>query len=161
MRKNQIAEYYKWMMKDTLSCPIWDLHLFSVETILSWTCHIYGPFEFRTSLGASILLGSKIKHIFNRKYVGFNEYISYVWPMSAQRHKICVGLMTLICPTSFQCKLTFFYIQLEASFASYIHRANVCPTLLPQRQRLTTRTTYTPTLGQCKHCCNPYCKNYS
>ena len=27
-----------------------------VETILSWTCHIYEPFEFRTSLGKSILL---------------------------------------------------------------------------------------------------------
>ena len=26
-----------------------------VETILSWTCHVYGPFEFRTSLGTSIL----------------------------------------------------------------------------------------------------------
>ena len=29
----------------------------NVETILSWTCHLYGPFEFRTSLGTSILLG--------------------------------------------------------------------------------------------------------
>ena len=28
----------------------------NVETILSWTCHVYGPFEFRTSLGNSILL---------------------------------------------------------------------------------------------------------
>ena len=28
----------------------------NVETILSWTCHVYGPFEFRTSLGSSILL---------------------------------------------------------------------------------------------------------
>ena len=28
----------------------------TVETILSWTCHVYGPFEFRTSLGTSILL---------------------------------------------------------------------------------------------------------
>ena len=27
-----------------------------VETILSWTCHVYGPFEFRTSLGTSIFL---------------------------------------------------------------------------------------------------------
>ena len=26
------------------------------ETILSWTSHVYGPFEFRTSLGTSILL---------------------------------------------------------------------------------------------------------
>ena len=28
----------------------------NVETILSWTCHVYGPFEFRKSLGTSILL---------------------------------------------------------------------------------------------------------
>ena len=28
----------------------------NVETILSWTCHVYGPFEFRTSLGTSVLL---------------------------------------------------------------------------------------------------------
>ena len=28
----------------------------NVETILSWTCHVYGPFEFRTSLGTSILV---------------------------------------------------------------------------------------------------------
>ena len=27
-----------------------------VETNRSWTCHVYGPFEFRTSLGTSILL---------------------------------------------------------------------------------------------------------
>ena len=25
----------------------------NVETILSWICHVYGPFEFRTSLGTS------------------------------------------------------------------------------------------------------------
>ena len=31
----------------------------NVETILSWTCHVYGPFEFRTSLGSSILLHYK------------------------------------------------------------------------------------------------------
>ena len=29
-----------------------------VETIFSWTCHVYGPFEFRTSIGTSILLFS-------------------------------------------------------------------------------------------------------
>ena len=28
----------------------------NVETILSWTCHVYGPFESRTSLGTSVLL---------------------------------------------------------------------------------------------------------
>ena len=30
--------------------------VFNVETILSWTCHVYWPFEFRTSLGTSSLL---------------------------------------------------------------------------------------------------------
>ena len=34
----------------------------NVETILSWTCHVYGPFEFRTSLGTSILLGITIQY---------------------------------------------------------------------------------------------------
>ena len=37
---------------DTRSCPICS----NVDTILSWTCHVYGPFEFWTSLGTSILL---------------------------------------------------------------------------------------------------------
>ena len=31
----------------------------NVETIPSWTCHVYGPFEFWTSLGTSILLVTK------------------------------------------------------------------------------------------------------
>ena len=34
----------------------WFSSIFSnVETILSWTCPVYGPFEFRSSLGTSIL----------------------------------------------------------------------------------------------------------
>ena len=32
----------------------------NVETILSWTCHVYGPFEFRTSLGTSIFLEKRV-----------------------------------------------------------------------------------------------------
>ena len=41
---------------DTWSCPFGTSICSNVETILSWTCHVYGPFEFRTSLGTSILL---------------------------------------------------------------------------------------------------------
>ena len=32
-----------------------------VETILPWTCHVYGPFEFRTSLGTYVLLNVPIQ----------------------------------------------------------------------------------------------------
>ena len=38
-----------------------------VETILFWTCHVYGPFEFRTSLGTSILLWMKKISIIHTK----------------------------------------------------------------------------------------------
>ena len=40
----------------------------NVETILSWTCHVYGPFEFRTSLGTSFLL---VQNILERTGVPF------------------------------------------------------------------------------------------
>ena len=33
----------------------------NVETLLSWTCHVYGPFEFRTFLGAAILLQTSLQ----------------------------------------------------------------------------------------------------
>ena len=33
----------------------------NVGTILSWTCHVYGPFEFRTSLGISLLFFIGVK----------------------------------------------------------------------------------------------------
>ena len=35
----------------------------NVETILSWTCHVYGPFEFRISLGTFILLNPIISEL--------------------------------------------------------------------------------------------------
>ena len=43
----------------------------NVDTILSWTCHVYGPFEFRTSLGTSILLISQPNT--NNKLSGFMQ----------------------------------------------------------------------------------------
>ena len=38
------------------SCPILDSHLFLCWDHSFWNCHVYGPFEFRTSLCTSILL---------------------------------------------------------------------------------------------------------
>ena len=51
----------------------------NVETILSWTCHISGPFEFRTSLGTSILLYVNGLDIDKRKAVFVNND-TYFWP---------------------------------------------------------------------------------
>ena len=47
----------------------------NVETILSCTCHVYGLFEFRTSLGTSILPWYFILHTLSKLYdvpVGFD-----------------------------------------------------------------------------------------
>ena len=52
----------------------------NVETILSWTCHVYGPFESRTSLGTSILLATCNSHFWEiLKFIMFIERISHTW----------------------------------------------------------------------------------
>ena len=57
----------------------------NVETILSWTCHVYGPFEFRTSLGTSILLRKTTHSIeWRNKLVLFYFQVSvlvYAWSL--------------------------------------------------------------------------------
>ena len=55
----------------------------NVETILSWTRHVYGPFEFRTSLGTFILL-TTLKHHHRLKhcsfsYIAANEIMINFW----------------------------------------------------------------------------------
>ena len=56
----------------------------NVETILSWTCHVYGPFEFRTSLGTSILLKCYDWRNGFLKWRGWGERGSFfnaeIWP---------------------------------------------------------------------------------
>ena len=52
----------------------------NVETIVSWTCHVYGPFEFRTSLGTSILLLTykkclSVQTIFDNIEIWYISYI--------------------------------------------------------------------------------------
>ena len=45
----------------------------NVETILSWTCHVYGPFEFRTSLGTSFCFTFQDLLKFNLKITENNK----------------------------------------------------------------------------------------
>ena len=51
--------------------PFWTCICSNVETILSWTCHAYGPFEFRTSLGTSILLLLLIFKVMDQRSMSF------------------------------------------------------------------------------------------
>ena len=52
----QLANRGRLLLRTPGPVPFGTCICSSVETILSWTCHVYGPFEFRTSLGTSILL---------------------------------------------------------------------------------------------------------
>ena len=56
----------------------------NVETILSWTCHVYGPFEFRTSLGTSILLNTPFKQYLKRYLKLYCRYL-YISPYMINR----------------------------------------------------------------------------
>ena len=93
----------------------------NVETILSWTCHVYGPFEFRTSLGTSILLQTlNIKKIY-RGQIRFREY----WIMLLQPN---------FCLSNPVCRLSNVQIELIFIWMTFIgHLISESP-LLPTVQ---------------------------
>ena len=84
-----------------------------VETILSWTFHVYGPFEFRTSLGTSILLRTSVccsiihfiqqsntsilaSGIMSNPNVFLLRHFQYVWPHIHSIPKCAYGSKVLI-----------------------------------------------------------------
>ena len=56
MQRVRLANRGRLLLRTPGPVPFGTCICSNVETILSWTCHVYGPFEFRTSLGTSILL---------------------------------------------------------------------------------------------------------
>ena len=75
----------------------------NIETIHSWTCQVYQPFEFRTSLGTSILLRrlalnilhAKRFHVWNSKFDSCKTIAWYIakwlcpWPLYILLNKSC------------------------------------------------------------------------
>ena len=61
LQRVRLANRGRLLLRTPGPVPFWTCICSNVETILSWTCHVYGPFEFRTSLGTSILLLSNLK----------------------------------------------------------------------------------------------------
>ena len=65
----------------------------NVETILSWTCHVYGPFEFRPSLGTYILLRMRIISVYWKFHTREFRVAAKSWGRSADRiHTFSRGL---------------------------------------------------------------------
>ena len=56
MQRLRLANRGRLLLRTPGPVPFGTCICSNVETILSWTCHVYGPYEFRTSLGTSILL---------------------------------------------------------------------------------------------------------
>ena len=56
LQRMRLANRGRLLLRTPGPVPFGTCTCSNVETILSWTCHVYGPFEFRTSLGTSILL---------------------------------------------------------------------------------------------------------
>ena len=58
LQRVRLAYRGRWLLQTPGPVPFGSCICSNVETILSWTCHVYGPFEFRTSLGTSIFLNT-------------------------------------------------------------------------------------------------------
>ena len=56
MQRVRLANRGRLLLRTPGPVPFGTCICSNVETILSCTCHVYGPFEFRTSLGTTILL---------------------------------------------------------------------------------------------------------
>ena len=56
LQRVRLANRGRLLLRTPGPVPLGTCICSNVETIFSWTCHVYGPFEFRTSLGTSILL---------------------------------------------------------------------------------------------------------
>ena len=56
LQRVRLANRGRLLLRTPGPVPLGTCICSNVETILSWTCHVYGPLEFRTSLGTSILL---------------------------------------------------------------------------------------------------------
>ena len=59
MQRVRLANRERLLLRTPGPVPFGTCICSNIETILSWTCHVYGTFEFRTPLGTSILLYPK------------------------------------------------------------------------------------------------------
>ena len=62
LQQERLANRGRLLLRTPGPVPFGTCICSNVET-LSWTCHVYGPFEFRTSLGTSILLRKKLGRV--------------------------------------------------------------------------------------------------
>ena len=58
LQRVQLANRGRLLLRTLGPFPLGTCICSNVETFLSRTCHVYGPFEFPTSLGTSILLST-------------------------------------------------------------------------------------------------------
>ena len=105
----------------------------NVETILSWTCHVYGPFEFRTSLGTSILL-SKTIHDWHRSlrivsyraiiYASFSKRTPMtVYVSNKQVNNTLIAYIYWTPKETLQSCLLYYFIQCD--YMAFLHLVKV------------------------------------
>ena len=88
----------------------------NVETILSWTCHFYGPFEFRTSLSTSIML--TIKATCNAVNTGIVWFKIYLISSVIKLLYICSQAVLILARSKIGYLKTFKYCKFTAVYTS-------------------------------------------
>ena len=92
MQRVRLANRGRLLLRTPGTVPFGTCICSYVETILSWTCHVYGPFEFRTSLGTSILLTILFRK--DPLQLGFRRYFG-TWRISA-RKRMCETVKSIL-----------------------------------------------------------------
>ena len=98
LQRVRLANRGRLILRTPGPVPFGTCICYNVETILSWTCHVYGPFEFRSSLGTSILLTLKVIHHWKRQ-LHFSSSEPYLRQGISSDYAtivfICMGLLDL------------------------------------------------------------------
>ena len=95
LQRVRLANRGRLLLRTPGPVPLWNCICSNVETILSWTCHVYGPFEFRTSLGTSILLIGGSYFLPLTPYYK-NSFISIWWSKWPYLTRVILKLMRVV-----------------------------------------------------------------
>ena len=90
LQRVRLANRGRLLLRTPGPVPLGTCICSNVETIHSWTCHVYGPFECRTSLGTSTLLVSTYISLFLilRRPMAFLFLSLYETPGRASRMNV-------------------------------------------------------------------------
>ena len=123
LQRMRLANRGRLLLRTLGTVPLGNCICSNVETILSWTRHVYGPFEFWTSLGTSILPFYQLFTIINT----IAKLLVFLWN-GINFQNVVILLFTLNALFSkINCVFTIQLLMIQIAL-----RSGLCPTIKKQ-----------------------------